>query len=116
MPQNIGADANVQPFFCFFIYLVFYLFMISKNGSTYVRLPNIRTVKRFVYVFIPKVHQERPYHVESTASRLLSEVKQRRAWLVLRWGTTLESQVLFFFIFSAAYANVQPFFFCFFIY
>ena len=41
--------------------------------------------------------QERPYHDDSTASRLLSEVKHHRAWLVLRWGTTLESQVLFFF-------------------
>ena len=40
--------------------------------------------------------QERPYHGDSTASRLLSEVKHHRAWLVLRWGTTLESQVLFF--------------------
>ena len=40
--------------------------------------------------------QERPYHDDSTASRLLSEVKHHRAWLVLRWGTTLESQVLFF--------------------
>ena len=36
--------------------------------------------------------QERPYHNDSTASRLLSEVKHCRAWLVLRWGTTLESQ------------------------
>ena len=41
-------------------------------------------------------YQERPYHDDSTASRLLSEVKHHRAWLVLRWGTTLESQVLFF--------------------
>ena len=38
----------------------------------------------------------RPYNHDNTASRLLSEVKHRRAWLVLRWGTTLESQVLFF--------------------
>lgn len=42
------------------------------------------------------VHQERPYHNDSTASRLLSEVKHCRARLVLRWGTTLESLVLFF--------------------
>ena len=42
------------------------------------------------------VLQERPYHDDSTASRLLSEVKHRRARLVLRWGTTLESWVLFF--------------------
>ncbi|KAL7497813.1 hypothetical protein ACHAWT_005733, partial [Skeletonema menzelii] len=40
--------------------------------------------------------QERPYHSDSTASRLLSEVKHCRARLVLRWGTTLESLVLFF--------------------
>ena len=35
--------------------------------------------------------RERPYQHDSTASRLLSEVKHVRAWLVLRWGTTLES-------------------------
>ena len=40
--------------------------------------------------------QERPYHDDSTDSRLLSEVKHRRAQLVLRWGTTLEYCVLFF--------------------
>ena len=34
---------------------------------------------------------ERPYQHDSTASRLLSEVKHARAQLVLRWGTTLES-------------------------
>ena len=36
-----------------------------------------------------------------TASRLLSEVKHCRARLVLRWGTTLESLVLFFWTFSS---------------
>ena len=46
---------------------------------------------------IKDFRQERPYHDDSTASRLLSEVKHHRAWLVLRWGTTLESQVLFFY-------------------
>ena len=40
--------------------------------------------------------QDGPYHSDSTASRLLSEVKHCRARLVLRWGTTLESLVLFF--------------------
>ena len=43
-----------------------------------------------------ELRQERPYHSDSTASRLLSEVKHCRAQLVLRWGTTLESWVLFF--------------------
>ena len=40
--------------------------------------------------------QEQPYNHDSTASRLLSEVKHDLARLVLRWGTTLESLVLFF--------------------
>lgn len=40
----------------------------------------------------------RPYQHDSTASRPLSEVKHVRAWLVLRWGTTLESQVLYSFL------------------
>ena len=47
-------------------------------------------------IFIDFCCQERPYHSDSTASRLLSEVKHCRARLVLRWGTTLESLVLFF--------------------
>ena len=47
--------------------------------------------------FFPTNFWERPYQHDSTASRLLSEVKHVRAWLVLRWGTTLESQVLFSF-------------------
>ena len=46
---------------------------------------------------IPSRSYERPYHSESTASRQLSEVKPDRAWLVLRWVTTLESRVLFVF-------------------
>ena len=41
-----------------------------------------------------------PYHDDSTASRLLSEVKHHRARLVLRWGTTLESREYYFFQFS----------------
>jgi hypothetical protein len=40
--------------------------------------------------------QERPYNDDSTASRPLCEVKHRLARLVLRWGTTLESLVMFF--------------------
>ena len=40
--------------------------------------------------------QERPYNHDSTASRLLSEVKHDLVRLVLRWGTTLEYLMLFF--------------------
>ena len=32
----------------------------------------------------------RPYHVESTRSRLITEVKQHRVMLVLTWVTTWE--------------------------
>ena len=62
----------------------------------------VATLKiRVVYIFkICTYRQERPYHDDSTASRLLSEVKHRRARLVLRWGTTLESLVLFFYHFD----------------
>ena len=31
----------------------------------------------------------RPYHVESIGSRQITEVKQRRAWLVLGWVTAM---------------------------
>ena len=53
------------------------------------------------YVFSidePNVRQ-RPYHVESTGSRLIIEVKQRWACLVLGWQTTLETRVLLAFLF-----------------
>ena len=44
--------------------------------------------------------QERPYIHDSTASRPICEVKHVLAELVLRWGTTLESLVMFFCLFS----------------
>ena len=42
----------------------------------------------------------RPQDSESTASRLICEVNQSAAQLVPRWGTTRESQVLWFFCFA----------------
>ncbi|CAN0055805.1 unnamed protein product, partial [Phaeothamnion confervicola] len=45
-------------------------------------------------------HRERPYYVDSTGSRPISEVKLRQARSVLRWGTTWEARVLFFFGYS----------------
>ena len=47
-------------------------------------------VHGYLYGRMHGMHQERPYNNDSTASRLLSEVKHCLAWLVLRWGTTLE--------------------------
>ena len=44
--------------------------------------------------YISSVCCQRPYHVESTGSRPITEVKQRRAWLVLGWVTAWEHRVL----------------------
>ena len=54
-------------------------------------LKQVYIVKRAVAL------QKRPYHLDSTTSRQLSEVKPDRAWLVLRWVTTWESRVLLLF-------------------
>ena len=42
---------------------------------------------------------QRPYHVESTGSRPITEVKQRRARLVLGWVTAWEYRVHYTFPF-----------------
>ena len=44
--------------------------------------------------------RQRPYHVENTASRPISEVKQRRVWSVLGWVTAWEHQMLLAFFFN----------------
>jgi hypothetical protein len=56
--------------------------------------PDVYTDEQWVNVF--QAYQERPYHVDSTTSHLLSEVKQHRAWSVIQWGAMLEFQVFFF--------------------
>ena len=50
---------------------------------------------------------QRPYHVEHTSSRLITEVKQRWARLVLGWVTAWEHRVLLVFFFYF----LPPFFF-----
>ena len=71
--------------------------LCASRFSSLVRFCRRRVVycRGCVYVNVTCV-QERPYHSDSTASRPLCEVKHCRARLVLRWGTTLESRVLFF--------------------
>ena len=49
--------------------------------------------------------RQRPYHVESTSSRPITEVKQRRARLVLGWVTAWESRVLLTFLLDFILAN-----------
>ena len=49
--------------------------------------------------FVTKFCRQRPYHVESTSSRPITEVKQRWARLVLGWVTAWEHRVLLAFFF-----------------
>ena len=48
---------------------------------------------RYVIKSSLKVIRLRPYHVEYTSSRPITEVKQRRARLVLGWVTAWEYRV-----------------------
>ena len=79
------------PVFVLWSYLVFVCFALFSETTT------------CIYFESSAHYQERPYHSDSTASRLLSEVKHCRARLVLRWGTTLESLVLFFCVFFSPF-------------
>ena len=46
------------------------------------------------YLIFALPSRQRPYHVENTSSRLITEVKQRWAGLVLGWVTAWEHLVL----------------------
>lgn len=45
------------------------------------------------FCFFTHISCQRPYHIESTSSRSITEVKQCWAWLVLGWVTAWEPQV-----------------------
>ena len=71
-------------------------------SACYIRLFNVHEyistvagarTKVYKCNFSPSFRQ-RPYHVENTGSRPITEVKQRRARLVLGWVTAWESRVL----------------------
>ena len=64
----------------------------------------VATLKVYKRIFLA-VCRQRPYHVESTGSRPITEVKQRRARLVLGWVTAWEHRVLLatFFPFSSLF-------------
>ena len=58
-------------------------------------MANTRQMIRFtLYTLQKAVRYLLPYHVEKTGSRPITEVKQRRAWLVLRWVTAWERHLL----------------------
>ena len=83
------------------------------------RVGTFRVYKRIFFA----VCRQRPYHVENTGSRPITEVKQRRARLVLGWVTAWEHRVLlaifflfptFFSLFFSLSLSLSPLFFSFF--
>ena len=50
-------------------------------------------------LLFPQFLRQRSYHVEYTASRPISEVKQRWVWSVLGWVTAWEHQMLLAFLY-----------------
>ena len=81
-------------------YKLLYVFMSRKPNkhNTNEKFLVLNKFNRFVCmrinVFRTSVGSQRPYNVESTGSHPNTEVKQRRAWLVLGWVTAWEHQVL----------------------
>src|SRR5580765_4935094 len=69
----------------------------TRNVKSYA--PNV-SAKHPVGTTLPC---QRPYHVECTGSRQITEVKQRWAWIVLGWETAWEPQVLL--AFDRAFGN-----------
>ena len=70
--------------------------MIEKKKKS----PTLPESRRHKSAFSSILLRQRPYHVECTASRPISEVKQRWVWLVLGWVTAWEHQMLLAFCFS----------------
>ena len=74
----------------------------TKKNLAEWRVGTVKVYKRILLA----VCRQRPYHVESTGSRPITEVKQRRARLVLGWVTAWEHRVLlttFFFVFLSSF-------------
>ncbi|KAL7863279.1 hypothetical protein SRHO_G00122630 [Serrasalmus rhombeus] len=63
-------------------------------GHTTLRTPDLVCSRKLSRVGPEHRCRLRPYHPENARSRLISEAKQGRAWLVLGWETTWEYQVL----------------------
>ena len=57
----------------------------------------------FLFWSVISAFRQRPYHVESTGSRPITEVKQRRARLVLGWVTAWEPRVLLALLFCSRF-------------
>ena len=59
-------------------------------------------------MFLGYYSWQQPYHVENTSSRLITEVKQHWAWLVLGWETAWEHQVPLSIFLPAKGGHINP--------
>ena len=57
------------------------------------RYCSAHTYTLFFHTVANRNNRQRPYHVEYTGSRPITEVKQRRARIVLGWVTAWEHRV-----------------------
>ena len=81
-----------------YTYTTHYFKCAWKRKSCF-RLLLDKAKSKFLYL------RQRPYHVESTSSRPITEVKQRWARLVLGWVTAWEPRVPLAFFFAKCYFN-----------
>lgn len=67
---------------------------IGMSGGVKVKESKEATSCKIVCGLKGQIVGLRPYHPERARSRLISEAKQGRAWLVLGWETAWEYRVL----------------------
>ena len=82
MGDRLGIPGAVGFFFSWISGLALFFFLVSHLGAA-----KVKRVERAVR------DRLRPHHPESARSRLISEAKQGRAWLVPGWETAWEYQV-----------------------
>ena len=96
--------------FSFFFHYKFF----SKIFSCFFHHKFFSYAHTFIRDFFALCKCLRPYLIEYTSSRSITEVKQSRAWLVLRWVTAWEYQVLQAFYFFSSITKIFSMLFSFF--
>ena len=84
---------------------------LVKGDSSNALLHSLQKKRAMSYLKVANgsCSRQRPYHVECTSSRPITEVKQRWALLVLGWVTAWEHRVLLAFYFCLGVGVVQLF-------
>ena len=92
------TNCTDTPYFFHLIEICYSINICCYNERIYCWGPFKKTLlfchETYKLEFSISLQCQRPYHVECTASRPISEVKQRWVWLVLGWVTAWEHQML----------------------